>query len=123
MAPSRGPVPATQEAADPFPSGDVRVAVVPVRGGLVRVGHGEDLVVGVQVADQGGAGEALAAVEALPEKHPGFVANHEKNMAQYWKENPRAGRGRARPGDLKGVTVPGKGQEDECADGAVSRVA
>jgi hypothetical protein len=59
----------------------------------------------------------------LPEKHPGFVAHHEKNMAQYRKENPRAGRGRAQAGDLKGVPVPGKGQDVERAAPPVSRVA
>ena len=67
--------------------------------------------------------EALAAVEALPEKHPGFMAHVAKSMEQYRKENPRAGRGRARADDLKGVPVPGKGQETERASGALSVAA
>ncbi len=53
--------------------------------------------------------DILAAVEALPERHPGFVAHHEENMAQYHRENPSAGRGRTRPDDLKGVPVVWEG--------------
>ena len=67
--------------------------------------------------------EVLAAVEALPEKHPGFVAHVERNMAQYRRENPRAGRGRTRPGDLRGVPVPGKGEEDELGAAPVTEAA
>ena len=67
--------------------------------------------------------DAIKRVALLPEKHPGFVAHVEKNLAQYRKENPRAGRGRARPGDLKGVPVPGKDRDDERAAPSVSRVA
>ena len=53
--------------------------------------------------------EVMKLINRLPEKHPGFVAHVEKNMAQYRKENPRAGRGRARASDLKGVPVPCRG--------------
>ena len=34
--------------------------------------------------------EAVAVLEALPDRPPGFAANHATNMRQYWRENPDA---------------------------------
>ena len=67
--------------------------------------------------------DAIKLVALLPEKHPGFVAHVEKNMAQYRRENPRADRGRTRPGDLRGVPVPGRGEEDELGAAPVTEAA
>ena len=67
--------------------------------------------------------EAIRRVALLPEKHPGFTAHHEKNMAQYHRENPRAGRGRTRTADLKAVRVSGEGEELKRAGGALSEAA
>ena len=67
--------------------------------------------------------EALAAVEALPEKHPGFMAHVAKSMEQYRKENPRAGRGRARAGDWEADQVSGEGKDPKRASGALSVAA
>ena len=67
--------------------------------------------------------DAIRRVALLPEKHPGFTAHHEKNMAQYHRENPRAGRGRTRTADLKAVRVSGEGEELKRAGGALSEAA
>ncbi len=67
--------------------------------------------------------DAMKLINRLPEKHPGFTAHHEKNMAQYWKENPRAGRRRARAGDLEGVPVPGEGEDPKRAGGTLAEAA